>query len=263
MNPIVKELQRLAHAENPRTLFRDWAQLSALALANAIPEGLRDQAWHAREEEWHRTAQRYTGAQVEAFCRILGMVTEAMQEATADGARVADRDVVGEAWEALELSNVHLGQFFTPMEVCKAKAQMMLCDVGDLLQTRQSISVLEPAGGSGRAVLAIACELARQGYDPASRMHATLVDTDPLCCWMSYITLSLAGVPAVVVCGNSLTLDERWRLHTIVWRMGQWRERGERADRVWAAVQQALALLQAPFHVDSAPVRPGEQLTLL
>ena len=47
-------------------------------------------------------------------------------------------------------------------------------------------------------------------------------DLDPRCAQMAYLNLSLYGIPAVVICGNTISLKEYDRWYTPVYLLGKW-----------------------------------------
>ena len=82
------------------------------------------------------------------------------------------------------------------------------------LKDSEPITVTEPCIGSGRMLLAFANEMQKKGYNYCEKMVALAVDIDSTCVFMSYIQLSLYGIPAVVVHGNSLMVEEWSRWYT-------------------------------------------------
>ena len=74
-------------------------------------------------------------------------------------------------------------------------------------------------------LIAAAEYLAQQDIAVPLRMHATAQDIDAKAARMTYVQLSLLGVPAVVVTGNTLTLEERERWYTPAHVMFGWSQR--------------------------------------
>lgn len=84
------------------------------------------------------------------------------------------------------------------------------------------ITVGDPACGSGALLLAVADCIEEDGLNPSAHMVAQAVDLDIRCVHMTYLNLSLYGIPAVVVCGNTFTLEERDRWYTPVYLWEKW-----------------------------------------
>ena len=91
-------------------------------------------------------------------------------------------------------------------------ARMTLADSEHLLQ-KEFITVHEPAAGSGVMVMAFAQALRDMGINYQQRMHAHVVDVEQTAVHMAYVQLSLMNIPALVIHGNSLSLQE-WSVWT-------------------------------------------------
>ena len=63
-------------------------------------------------------------------------------------------------------------------------------------------------------VLAAADTLQQQGFDPSLHMLVNAVDLSPLCYHMTFLQLSLRGIPALVEHANSLSLERFERAWT-------------------------------------------------
>lgn len=91
-------------------------------------------------------------------------------------------------------------------------------------------------------------------------MVVTATDVDIKCVWMTYLQLSLYGIPAVVIHGNSLSMQEHSRWYTPVYILDGWVWRQtcgnddkrypedeafkRAADPMYAAIRDAEALLE-------------------
>lgn len=199
----LRKLFERDHRFRPGEVFRDFCEATSLAIQNSRRPMVREHA--ENEVRYMRIATKY-GDDFADFPKAYGLLVLAMEAEASDHHRA---DVLGETFEALELQNQHAGQFFTPIDVCAAMAKLTIDEefVAEAIAERGRLTVLEPACGCGRTVLALSNELRRLGHDPTHTMVATLVDVDPLCCQMAHITLTLAGVPARIIHGNSLTLE--------------------------------------------------------
>ena len=78
-------------------------------------------------------------------------------------------------------------------------------------------------------IIALALELKEQGVNYQKQLHVTAVDVDAKCVHMTYLQLALLHIPAVVVHGNSLSLEEYGRWHTPAHIMNGWNYRLRRA----------------------------------
>lgn len=79
--------------------------------------------------------------------------------------------------------------------------------------------------GSGTLLLAGVQRFADMGYNPSNQLVIQAADLDARCVHMTYLHLSLYGIPAVIVHGNTITLEEydRWYTPVYLWRKWIWR----------------------------------------
>ena len=129
------------------------------------------------------------------------------------------------AWATLAIGNKHeffgtiasrLGlldtsqnsQFFTPHDISKMMAQMTIEDLGPLIEKNGFITIMEPASGAGGMILAVADVLEDRGYNPSEHMLVQATDISPLCYHMTYVQLALRGIPAAVIRGNTLSMEQ-------------------------------------------------------
>jgi hypothetical protein len=158
-------------------------------------------------------------------------------------------DFLGSVASGMELLNARIGQFFTPYDVARMMAAMTLHDVPEIVARNGFLTMHEPASGAGGMVLATGDALAQQGFDPGLHMLVNAIDLSPLCFHMTYLQLSLAGIPGLVECGNTLS--------------------GERFDRAWTPQTPAFYLHhgrlfpEADTASDEERVSAGGQLVLL
>jgi hypothetical protein len=154
------------------------------------------------------------------------------------------------AQEQMEVLNAQIGQFFTPYDVARMLAMMSLQDAGAIIGQNGFLTLQEPASGAGGMVLAAADVLAQQGFDPGLHMLVNAIDLSPLCFHMTFLQLSLRGIPALVEHGNTLS--------------------GERFARAWTPATTAFYLHHGRLFPEAPhdspveePVMQGEQLVLL
>ena len=83
-------------------------------------------------------------------------------------------------------------------------------------------------------VIALAHEIRELGINYQKHLHVTAVDVDPKCVHMTYLQLSLLHVPAIVVHGNSLSLEEfgHWYTPAHIMDGWDWKLRGARPAEV-------------------------------
>lgn len=250
---IVKEFGRFSGSVNPRTLFTDFCQLYSLALQNClVMHG--SPVWEQNESDYLRTIQKYDKADSDHFGYIVSMLVNAMHNAHKKTG-VYD-DVLGLVFEQLDMGNERLGQFFTPMELCTLMAQMQMGQVKEMLQNQPYVTIGEPCVGAGRQILAAANVLLTEGFNPALHMVAECWDLDYLSVNMSYITFTLADIPAVIVHGDSIALRQiNPPIRTYAWYRGGFR-------RVKPEVLSEPNTDIEPEISVNEPVKPASQMML-
>ena len=176
--------------------FRDLVFCIAAALRNATPLPSEK-----IEAEYLRVINQYRPDDRMAFQKLFALLCQALE--------VAPRDVLGPIFMSLELGESRKGQFFTPPDISKMMAQILLTDLEEKIARGETIKVQEPAAGAGGMVLAVAEKIIELGHNPAKTMYAHATDVDRTAALMCYIQMSLWNIPGTVVVGNSLSLEVR------------------------------------------------------
>ena len=102
-------------------------------------------------------------------------------------------DYLGMIYEEESLTNRYSGQFFTPEHLCRMMVQMTV------EPTQEPISIADPACGSGRFFIAA------QPLAPNATFYGT--DRDLTCVHMSAMNMLMRNANAVIVHGNTLSLE--------------------------------------------------------
>ncbi len=123
-------------------------------------------------------------------------------------------DYLGRLYMFSGTSSSSAGQFFTPYSVAKLCAEMTI-NTKDI-SNQQIITLNEPTCGSGGMVLAGVEVLRNKGINYADRLLVVCGDLDKRCVHMAYLQLALAGVPAIILHQNALTLETWDEWHTPV-----------------------------------------------
>lgn len=194
-------------------VFRDFCELAALTIRNSVDKN----GWDEREDRHLHVSSGYTAEENERFAQLLAAVTMTLGEGLSDA--------LGDLYMTLELGNERLGQFFTPYDISRLVAKMSVGDPTALVAQQGYVRLHEPAVGSGGMVIATAEALRDLGINYQSSLHVVAQDLDRTAVHMSYIQLSLLGIPALVIHGNTLT-NERldvWPTPAHYW--GGWSHR--------------------------------------
>jgi len=190
-------IEGLASRRRTHTVFTDFCELSALSISNAVDWAQRD----AREARYRQIAKGYSAQEMAAFPKLLAHLIGWLSGGL--------DDCLGRLYMLLELGNDRTGQYFTPFDVSRAVAAILVGNVQAQVEREGFVTVCEPAVGSGGMVIALADEIARQGVNYQRAMHVTATDVDAAAVHMAFVQLSLLHVPAIVLHGNSLS-QETW-----------------------------------------------------
>lgn len=131
-------------------------------------------------------------------------------------------DFLGEVFMTMELGSARLGQFFTPYHLAKLMAQVTIGDKVSILSNKPFFTVSEPTCGAGGMIIAVADYLLESNFNPTETMWCEARDLDPVAAMMCYVQLSLLSIPARVVTGNTLTLEENRVFYTPSHYFGHW-----------------------------------------
>jgi hypothetical protein len=215
MMPVPKELEkltrmieRLGDRYDTSRVFCDFVEMSAIALSKV---DLRQS--ETREQRYLTIIKQYKTLEDRlTFPHMLAELVIALER--------TEQCVLGPISAALGMCNFRKGAFWTPWELSSLMARMLLAGDGggdtsdrdEILRDGGILTAAEPACGPGGMILAFAGAFKDEGYNPQRQLHFTAVDTSPMCVHMAYTQCALWGIPAVVILGNSLSLQfsEYW-----------------------------------------------------
>lgn len=186
VEPVVQNLEaveRLGHSRYD--VFTDWVDLMLYSLQrddenyldivdkydNDLPEG-------------ERPVDRYS----EAF----GELQRGMAE--------TDADLLGVVYEELGMDSDAFGQYFTPHNICDAKAEMVI-DVDE--DRDEPYTIADPACGSGRLLISAAKKIP-PGVDAVFYGQ----DKDATCAKMTALNFTFFNMDGYAVHGDSLKMEK-------------------------------------------------------
>ena len=106
-------------------------------------------------------------------------------------------DVLGNLFMQAGYGNKNTGQFFTPYAVSYACASIQTF-------TDDFVMMNEPSAGAGGMVIATSKAMLKQGINPQKKLRVVAQDLDWNALYMCYVQLSLYGIDAKVVQGDTL-----------------------------------------------------------
>ena len=212
-------------------VFRDFVTMSAISLRNAVV--MNDEL----EKEYLAIIGSYQKPDQLQFPKLLALLVELLE--------FGPRDVLGNLFEALELTSKDKGQFFTPHPISEFMAQILGADTIEL-GDRPFIMLSEPACGAGGMVLAFVRQVQKAGYNPAERLWVQAIDVDRLAALMCYVQLSLWHIPAEVLVGDTLRMEMREVWYTPAHILGSWSYKIRARAEEQAAKRESEPLQQSP-----------------
>jgi type I restriction-modification system DNA methylase subunit len=200
---FIKVLDNIKYSKDRHELFNDW-----LIMASASLYAWKDDK--SVEEEYLFTAKQYKPEEIQQFGQLLEITVDALEE--------KEQDFLGEVFTYGELTNNKKAQFFTPYNISYMMAEMSVGDTD--CPITKVLRISDPCCGAGGMLVACASVLKKYGkINYQQNVLFSGIDIDPRCARMTFIQLSLLGVPAIITCGNSLTKEPFWHRETIGYHM--------------------------------------------
>ena len=201
---LVAEIKRLSQSHGLNTVFTTFLEITATSIAAQMdPENVSE-----REKRYEEIASKMEPETLSSYARMFALLYMATREHTDDPC-----DILGDIYHELRLNNEWNGQFFTPDHICRLMAQLVN-PVDELPDKEGPILINEPTCGSGTMIIGAVWAMKRKNFDFQHKSFFVAQDIDIRCVWMAYIQLSLYRIPAVVIHGNTLTMEEWSRWYT-------------------------------------------------
>lgn len=188
---ISKEILSIAGRYTPYNIFADWIECCALSIVNTVT-AIHGQIWQDREKQYNTIMQKYNEEERNKFPVLFNILVEELEN--------DPRDVLGEAFMRGGLGSDEGGQFFTPFSISRMMSEISVSAPKD----GEKIWLNEPSCGSGGSVIAAALTLKDMGVNFQKCMKVVAQDLDWRCVYMCYVQLSLMGIDAICVQGDTL-----------------------------------------------------------
>jgi type I restriction-modification system DNA methylase subunit len=233
MEKLIRSLSTRRHTHQ---VFSDFVEMAVCAISNAVDPRFREE----REKRYMDIVRKYDKEEVEVFPKLLGHLTMALEEGF--------DDVLGKLYGTLEIHSKQAGQFFTPYKVSRMMAKMTLADdqAKRIIEDKGFIRASEPDCGAGGLVIALAEALTDDGINYQQHLHVTAVDIDLTAALMAYVQLSLLHIPAVVVHGDTLRMEEFSHWYTPAHVMGCWDGKLKRKERGEGKSEESITPEKSP-----------------
>lgn len=213
---FIKTIDNLDYSRRPVEKFRDFVTVASISLAQPFYRAEK------LEKQYMEIVGKYTHEQGQEFPKLLGLVVEALEENP-------EQDFLGTVFMNQDMGNDYRGQFFTPYHVCKMMSNVTMGstkeDFINAMYPKGYFTACEPCSGAGAMIIALRNTIIHAGLNPAECMLVTATDIDEICFYMAYLQFSLLNIPAVVVHGNTLTLEEYKSLYTPAYFLFNWQQK--------------------------------------
>lgn len=196
---LTDAIQELGRTQGLNTVFTTFLEITALCLSAETDPICANE----RHERYQQIIKDMDPAVVTAYARMTALLYLAIKEYEDDPC-----DILGAIYHDLRLNNEWNGQFFTPDNVSRMMALLINPACESSLEEKGFAIINEPACGSGTMVIGAVWAMQLKGIDYQKKSLFVAQDIDIRCVWMTYIQLTLYKIPAVVIHGNTLTVEE-------------------------------------------------------
>lgn len=217
LKEFTTKLENLDRSKNIATVFKDFLTLCTCALAQPFYRSDK------LEQIYLDTVKTYTKEQANEFSQMLALLVSALENEF--------QDFLGKVYMSLKIGSSANGQFFTPYCVSKMMSEINFIEVEEKLKANDFISLSDPCCGSSGMIIAFAETMKNNNYNYQKQLFVEVIDIDEMCFMMSYIQLSLYGIPARVMLGDSLAWKIQRVLYTPFYFLSGIRYRLEQAEK--------------------------------
>ena len=203
IDEIIKRIKSATYRVDTSQLIADVFECGAISIANTVSLP-QDQE---REERYKQIMEKYEPAERQLLCEIFGMIFALLSSVVYDNG--VFNDYLGDLFMRCNQGNGNKGQFFTPYHISQFMAKTI---IGDEVKTKAEndgiLTISDPCCGGGGLILA-ALDVLKNDYDInyARNCFVECTDIDIRCVHMTYLQLSLAGVPTIIKHQNALSRE--------------------------------------------------------
>lgn len=213
---FIKAYDELSCCHERLSVFSDFVKMCAISIYNTFANN------YVLEKEYLRTINSYTQKEQTLFTKMFGELIMMYEESP------EIVDILGPIYMGINSGNRSLGQVFTPEHIAEVMAEISISDETSFkeeIEKNGFITAIDPACGSGGLVLAYAKVLKKHHINYQNSLLVDVTDISSLCVYMTYIQLSLYGIPAIVKCGDSLTQSIHFKMETPLYFLQYWKFR--------------------------------------
>ncbi len=200
---IIKEIERANIHVGKDKFLSDLLECGAIAISNQVDLA----QFNTREERYLQIINNYQPNDRAHLVNIFSKIFALLSSVVYDNGIF--NDYLGEIFMRTNAGNKKTGQFFTPYHISKFMATVTILE--DIVQNKKEtddiLTVNDPCCGGGGMLIAALDVLRDNKFNYARNCFMDAGDIDIRCVHMTYLQLSLAGVPAIVRHQNALTRE--------------------------------------------------------
>lgn len=193
---IIRTIEELSGKYSGYEVFSDWIRCIALSISNTS-QLIHDKIWEERERTYLDTINRYSDKEKTGLYKMTACLVDTLED--------GPDDVLGRIYMESDMGSKATGQFFTPFHLSVLSARLGLQNfISSFDDKMTKLAINEPSCGGGGMIIAAAKVLHENGIDYQKCMDVVAQDLDWKGVYMCYVQLSLLGIKAICVQGNSL-----------------------------------------------------------
>ena len=235
LKAFITKLQNLDHSRRSDTVFKDFLALSTYAIMQPFYRS------PDIEQKYMNIISKYNKEQANDFSQMLALLVTVLEEKY--------QDFLGQVYMQLNISNKASGQFFTPYHVSKLMAEITYIDNQNDIKNQEIVTLSEPCCGSGGIIIAYAEIMKKYGINFQQNLFVEAIDIDELCFQMAYLQLSLYGIPARVMLGDTLAYEFSQIIYTPMyfingfsWRLKEYKKTQTNIQKVIKQIEEVKQL---------------------
>ena len=167
----------------------------AISIQNSV-HVFHNQLWKEREQTYIDTMRKYNKDEQTKLCMMMGMLIDTLED--------GPDDVLGKIYMEAGMGSKSTGQVFTPFNLAELTAKLSLAENLEAYKNGEKLTLNEPTCGGGAMIIAAAKALQDAGVNYQKCMEVVAQDIDWKGVYMCYVQLSLLGISAICVQGDTI-----------------------------------------------------------
>lgn len=199
---VIKLMERADDSKRLYEVFTDFIRMIAYSISNAIDPRHYDE----REKKYMAIAEKYDKRALDECAKLfayIGVLLDKKQE-----------DVLGTMYMMLDFGDKNKAQEFTPTSISALLSRICITKeaIQEDIDKKGYTTVSDESCGGGSTIIQYAMTMKRYGFNYQRQLLAIANDLDEIAVAMTYIQLSLLGIPAIVRRQDTLTAEvfETW-----------------------------------------------------